>query len=148
MLDRAFATVDRLWVRIAGGCLALTLLVVVVSYATQPTERDFESVRNTLTDFVTAAGDRDGDAACKLLTPEGRQVVTAAVPGVSCPAYARSFGLDVAGLGSVTLDLPADLPKQVLLDESNMKDAAGQPVRRKVLMVKTGDGYRIAAISR
>ncbi|UTI66609.1 hypothetical protein NBH00_10445 [Paraconexibacter antarcticus] len=148
MLDRVFATVDRLWVRIAGGCLALALVIGAIAYASQPTERDYESVRNTLTDFVTAAGDRDGDAACKLLTPQGRQIVTAEVPGVSCETYARSFGFDVAGLGSVTLHLPADLPGQVLLDASNMTDPAGHPVQRKVLMVRTSNGYRIAAISR
>lgn len=148
MLDRAFALVDRLWAKVAAGCLGLAVAIGLLAYASQPTERDADSVRNTLTDFVTAAGDRDGDAACRLLTPEGRRIVTAEVPGVSCAAYARSFGFDVAGLGSVTLNLPRDLPDRILLDHTNMTDPAGKPVLRRVLMLRTGDGYRIAALAR
>lgn len=148
MLDRAVLLIDRFWLRAVAGCLALAALVAVIAYATQPGERDFDQVSDVLTDFVTAAGDRNGDRACELLTPLGRQAATAAVPGVSCPDYARSFGFDVAGLGSVTLALPRDLPDRVVLDQTNMTGADGKPVQRRVAMVRTPDGFRIEGLTR
>lgn len=146
MLDRACTLIDRYWAKATAACLALALVVVVVAYATQPAQRDFDQVRDTLKDFVIAAGDRDGERACELLTETGRQAATAAVPGVSCPEYARSFGFDVAGLGSVKLNIPADLPDKVTLDAGNMNDAAGNPVQRRVGLVRVGDGYRIEGL--
>src|ERR1700712_5341787 len=106
MLDRVVTLVDRFWALAAGGLLALALVVAGVAYASQPSERDGDQVRNVLRDFVTAAGDRDGDPACRLLTATGRAAVLAVVPGVTCQTYARSFGFDVAGLGSLTVNLP------------------------------------------
>ncbi|MCW3040072.1 MAG: hypothetical protein JWM31_1977 [Solirubrobacterales bacterium] len=148
MLDRASVFVDRFWLPVAGACLALALLVGVAAYATQPSVQDFDDVDHVLTDFVTAAGDRNGERACELLTPLGRRAATAAVPGISCPDYARSFGFDVAGLGSVTLNIPRELPDRVVLNASNMTDPAGRPVQRKVLMVRTPDGFRIEGLAR
>lgn len=148
MLDRATALVDRFWLKVTGACLALTLLAGVIAYAAQPGERDFQQVDDVLTDFVTAAGDRNGERACELLSPIGRQAATAAVPGISCPDYARSFGFDVAGLGAVTLHLPRDLPDRIVLDRSNMTGADGQPILRRVAMTRTKDGFRIDGLAR
>lgn len=148
LLDRAAAVVDRFWKLAAAGCLGLAALVAVIAFASQPTERDGDQVRNVLRDFVTAAGDRDGDTACRLLSPAGRQAVTAVVPGVTCQTYARSFGFDVAGLGSVQVNLPENLPDRVVIDASNTVGPDGQPVQRRVAMSRTGDGYRIDALTR
>ncbi|MCW2957955.1 MAG: hypothetical protein JWP18_758 [Solirubrobacterales bacterium] len=148
MADRLTALVDRAWPWAAVAFAAVAVLVVVVAFATQPARRDDDRVRYTLADFVTAANDRDADTACGLLTPRGREAVTAAVPGVACEVYARSFGFDVAGLGGVMLLLPPDLPDKVLLNAGNIIGADGQGVGRTVELVRVGDDFRIDALGR
>lgn len=148
MADRFSALVDRAWPWAALAFAALAAVVVVIAFATQPGRRDDDRVRDTLVDFVNAATNRDGDTACALLSAHGRQVTTSLVPGVTCASYARSFGFDVAGLGGVTLTLPAELPDRVVLDQSNMRGPDGQPVGRRVELVRVGDDFRIDAIGR
>jgi hypothetical protein len=148
MLDRAVTAVNRFWKLAAAGCLALAVLIAAVALIAQPSERDGDQVRNVLRDFVTAAGDRDGDAACRLLSEAGRRAVTAVVPGTTCESYARSFGFDVAGLGSVQVNLPEDLPDHVVIDGTNTIGPDGQPVQRRVALSRTSDGYRIDALAR
>jgi hypothetical protein len=148
MADRFSALVDRAWPWVAIASAALAALVVVVAFATQPGRRDDDKVRDTLTDFVDAATNRDGQAACDLLSAHGRQVSASLVPGVPCASYARSFGFDVAGLGGVTLTLPAALPDRVVLDQANMRGPDGQPVGRRVELVRVHGDFRIDAIGR
>ncbi len=148
MSDRITALVDRAWPRAAVACLALALAVTVVAYATQPGRQDDDQVRYALEDFVNAAADRDAETACALLTPTGRQAVAAAVPGIPCDVYARSFGFDVGGLNGVTLRLARDLPDRVVLDATNMTGPDGAPVRRRVEFVRTDGDFRINALAR
>lgn len=148
MPDRITTLVDRLWPRAAFAALGLAAVIVLVAYATQPSRRDADRVRDTLTDFVDAAADRNPDTACRLLTPRGREVVTAPVPGTPCHVYARSFGFDVAGLDGVDLRLDTDLPDQVVLDAGNMTGPDGEPVQRRVELVRVGDDFRIDNLAR
>lgn len=138
---------DRFGARVALALVALAALIAVVAFATQPAQRDDDQVRNVLTDFVTAALNRDGDGACSHLTARAQRAVTAAVPGTTCPAYVRSFGLVVAALGAVTLHLPHDLGRVVVLDRTNITGPDGRPVQRRVVLVRGADGeYRIDAV--
>lgn len=148
MADRLTALVDRYWWKVAAGLAGLAALIAVIALAAQPTERDPDQIRNVLRDFVTAAGDRDGDAACRLLTPSGRAAVAQIVPGTDCETYARSFGFDVAGLGGVTPNIGLDLPDRVVLDGSNTVGPDGRPIGRKVAFVRTKDGFRIEGLAR
>ncbi len=148
MPHRLTTLVDRAWPWAPLALLSLALVIAVTAYATQPAVQDDDRVRHTFADFVDAAGNRDADTACDLLTATGRQVLTAAVPGVACETYARSFGFDVSGLGGVTLTLPRQLPDTVVLDRTNMVAADGTPVLRRVQLVRVGDDYRIASLTR
>ena len=147
-LDGLSGVVDRFWLKATAALLGLAAVIALVAVITQPGERDGDQVRNVLRDFVTAAGDRDGDAACKLLTPNLRSAVVAIVPGTTCESYARSFGFDVAGLGAVSVNVPADLPDKVVLDGSNTLGPDGKPIGRGVTLVHTDDGYRIDQLTR
>lgn len=148
MFGRAATLVDRYWWKAAAGLGGLAAVIAVIALASQPTERDPDQIRNVLRDFVIAAGDRDGVAACRLLTPTGRAAVAQIVPGTDCETYARSFGFDVAGLGGVTPNLGLDLPDRVVLDGSNTVGPDGKPIGRKVAFVRTGDGFRIEGLAR
>lgn len=140
--------VHRAWPWVPLALLAVALIVVLAAFAVQPSVQDDDRVRYTFEDFVDAAGNRDASAACALLTAQGQRALTAAVPGVSCETYARSFGFDVSGLGGVTLNLPRKLPDTVVLDRTNMVAADGTPVLRSLQLVRVGDDYRIASLTR
>ncbi|WP_354698161.1 hypothetical protein DSM112329_03826 [Paraconexibacter sp. AEG42_29] len=148
MIDRACTLIDRFWWKAAAACLGLAAVVAVIAFASQSTERDPDQVRNVLRDFVTAAGDRDGEAACDLLTENGRRAVMGVVPGTTCEQYARSFGFDVAGLGGVYPRLGLDLPDRVVVDGTNTNGPDGKPIGRQVAFVRTPDGFRIDGLSR
>lgn len=148
MVDRVSTLIDRFWWKAAAACLGVAAVVAAIAFATQSIERDPDQVNNVLRDFVTAAGDRDGKAACDLLTENGRRAAAAVVPGTTCESYARSFGFDVVGLGGAFAHLPLELPDRLVLNGANTTGPDGKPIGRKVAFVRTQDGFRIDGLSR
>jgi len=138
--------IDRMWPRAALIPLGLAALVVLITLIAQPSQRDDDRVRNVLSDYVDAVGNKDGIDACKLLTPRAQAIVTAGVPGTPCADYIHSFGADAGGLVNAKIHLARDLGDHVKLDSSNMTAPNGAPVKRTVELVRSGGGYKIDSI--
>lgn len=138
--------IERNWQRAMAIPLVLSVLIVFVTLIVQPTQRDDDRVRSTLSDYVDAIGNRDGAGACKLLTARAQQLVTAAIPGTPCAAYIHSFGADGGGLANARIHLKRDLGDRVRLDPTNMTAPGGTPVPRFVELVRSGGDYLIDSI--
>lgn len=146
MRPRIHRLIDSVWPRGALIPLALAGLIALVTLFAQPSQRDDDRVRNVLSDYVDAVGNRDGIDACKLLTARAQAIVTAGVPGTPCADYIHSFGADAGGLVNAKIHLARDLGDRVKLDSSNMTSPAGVPVKRTVELVRVGGDYKIDSI--
>lgn len=146
MRPRIHRFIERTWQRAVLGLLGVSLLIVLITLLVQPTQRDDDRVRSTLSDYVDAVGNRDGEGACKLLTARAQQLVTAAIPGSDCSAYVHSFGADVGGLVNATVRIARDLGDRVVLDPTNMTAPDGAAVNRTVELVRADGDYLIDSI--
>ena len=146
MRERIHRLIDRAWPRAVIFPLGLAVLIVLVTLIVQPARHDDDRVRKVVADYVGAVSNRDGDAACKLLTAHAQQLITAAIPGTPCSGYIHSFGADVGGLGGARIHLSRNLPDKVHLDAPNMSSPNGQPVNRFVDLIRSGGGYLIDSI--
>jgi hypothetical protein len=146
MRERIHRLIDRVWPRAALIPLGLAALIALVTLFAQPAKHDDDRVRDTLSKYVDAVGNRDGIEACKFLTAHAQQLVTAGIPGTPCASYIHSFGADIGGLGGVKVHIARDLPDKVVLDASNLTSPSGQPVGRVVDLVKSGGKYLIDSL--
>lgn len=142
--------IDKLW---PWGPVALVVLAVLVglnSIANQPPDPDTDQIADVVHDFGKAVGDRRGEDACALLTPEGQRQLVAQVPTVTCPVAVRSFGLgfDPIALGEASIKAITVQGATGVITRADLTNGQGISLGIALTFAKTGEHWRISGIDR
>ncbi len=141
--------VDRAWPALPLAALGVAALVAVVGVVAAPQPSETARIVGTVHDFAAAVQEKRGEDACALLTPAGRQAVTAQVGTLGCAATIRSFGY---GIDPGVLRVARVTGGQIAGDRATIPRAqllapGGRPVGRTITLERIGGEWRIAAVT-
>ena len=133
---------DRTWPRLPIGLAGVAVLVFLISLATAPGKPDPERVADVVQDLGNAAGNRDGEEVCALLTDRYRTEVERRIPGIGCAEHVRSFGIGTPG------DQLRDTPKEAPRLDGDRASVLLPGIGIRADLVRAGDGWRVDALAK
>ncbi len=141
--------VDRAWPALPLSALGVATLVALVGVAAAPQPSETDRIADTVKDFAAAVQEQRGEDACALLTPAGRQAVTARLGTLGCAATIRSFGF---GIDPGVLRVARVAGVQIVGDRATIPRAqlivpGGKPFGRTIALERVDGEWRIATVT-